>query len=387
MGSLVGGVLGTLGGIVSGNKAAGAAREQAAALREAGNQAFESSRFRPVGITTRFGSSNFTVDPKTGALTGAGYTASPEIAAIQDRLMSQLGGAGFDISNQTLGRSSRLFGLGEQLLPTTTETSASPEAMAYATQLRGLSGQVMPTSYDPTAAAQKYVEQQQGLLQPGREKALSGIRQNLFNTGRAGLAVAQGGNLAASNPEMQAYYNAMAQQDAQLAAQGTQMGRQQLAEDIRLGTGLSADALSAQQRAEAIARQNMLGNIEAGTGLFGRGVDLATAGYRPMATQFDFLKSLESSAQQPLTLGMDLGNTASSANRAAAQLRLNPQVQASDAQRAASSWSPWGAALSGLGSTLGGMSGGSSLFGSSGTTFSGNSPAVFDYAYGGGGWY
>jgi hypothetical protein len=37
--------------------------------------AAEAAKFRPVGITTRFGSSNFQMSPE-GYLTGAGYTVS-----------------------------------------------------------------------------------------------------------------------------------------------------------------------------------------------------------------------------------------------------------------------------------------------------------------------
>ena len=102
MGSLVGGVVGTIGGILGGNSAAKAARAQAESLRQAGQQAFEASRFRPVGITTRFGSSQFEVDPTTGALTSAGYTAAPEVAALQDRLFSQMGQQGINTTEQAM---------------------------------------------------------------------------------------------------------------------------------------------------------------------------------------------------------------------------------------------------------------------------------------------
>ena len=96
------GLLGTIGGILGGNKAAKAAAAQAAELRAAGQAAFESSRFRPVGVTTAFGTSNFTVDPTTGALTGAGYQLTPEMQAIQGGLLSLAGGMGMDLTGQGL---------------------------------------------------------------------------------------------------------------------------------------------------------------------------------------------------------------------------------------------------------------------------------------------
>ena len=309
MGSLVGGVVGTIGGILGGNSAAKAARAQAESLRQAGQQAFEASRFRPVGITTRFGSSQFEVDPTTGALTSAGYTAAPEVAALQDRLFSQMGQQGINTAEQAMAAQQGLFNLGQQYL------AESPEA-----------------------AAQSWMQRQQAALAPARERALNQVRQGLFSKGRSGLAIGQGEGMQAANPEMAAYYNALAQQDLNLAAQAQEQGQQQ---------------------------------ARFGAGLLGTGLDLATAGYRPLATQFDIAKALEAAAQQPLTLGQTLGQTASQINSNAAQLRLNPQTQAAGVQAKADAWNPWAAAFQGLGNTFGSMSmptgGSGTLFGMGGS--------------------
>lgn len=294
------GLLGTLGGILGGNSAAKAARQQAEALRQAGQQAFDVSRFRPVGMTTRFGTSNFTVDPTTGALTNASYSISPELAAIQDRLLSQAGTQGLSGAEQALAAQQGLFDLGQQYI-----------------------------AQSPEAAAQDWLAKQQAALAPSREQAYNQMQQGLFNKGRSGLAISQGGNMGAANPEAQAYYNALAQQDLNLAAQAQEQGR---------------------------------AATKFGAGLFGVGSDIATAGYNPLKTQFGLAQGLEQAAQQPLSLGMDLGSTASGINARAAQLRLNPQISASEAQRAASSWNPWAAALGGLDKSFSI----SSLFGSSG---------------------
>jgi hypothetical protein len=280
------GLLGTIGGILGGNKAAKAAAAQAAELRAAGQAAFESSRFRPVGVTTAFGTSNFTVDPTTGALTGAGYQLTPEMQAIQGGLLSQAGGVGMDLTGQGLQGAQSLFNLGQQYL------AESPEQ-----------------------AAQNYMAQQQALLQPGRDRAAAGLNQNLFNTGRGGVAVAQGGGMGAANPELQALLNAQSAQDLQLAAQAQQAGMDQ---------------------------------TKFGAGLFGLGAQAATAGYSPLQTALTGAASLDKLGQQALTMGTGLGETASGINAKAAQLRLNPQISAAEAQRAASSWSPWAAALGGL---------------------------------------
>jgi hypothetical protein len=280
------GLLGVIGGVIGGNKAAKAAGAQAAELRAAGNTAFESSRFRPVGVTTAFGTSNYTVDPTTGALTGAGYSLTPEMQAIQGGLLSQAGGMGMDFTGQGLQGAQSLFNLGQQYL-----------------------------AESPQQAAQNYMAQQQALLQPSRDQAQAGLTQNLFNTGRGGVAVAQGGGMGAANPEQQALLNAQAMQDLQLASQAQQQGMRQ---------------------------------AEFGAGLFGAGAQAATAGYSPLQTALTGAASLDKLGQQSLGLGMDLGNTASAANARASQLRLGTAAPAAQAQFASSSWSPWASALGGL---------------------------------------
>lgn len=280
------GLLGTIGGIVGGNKAKKAAEEQARALTAAGQAAFESSRFRPVGVTTAFGSSNFTTDPTTGALTQAGYQLTPEMLAMQQGLIGQAGGAGMELAGQGLQGAQSLFGLGQQYL-----------------------------AQSPQEAAQQWMQSQQDLLQPGRQQAQAGLTQNLFNTGRGGVAVSQGGMMGAANPELQALMNAQSMQDLQLASQAQQQGRSQ---------------------------------TEFGAGLFGLGGQAATAGYSPMRAALSGASGIEDLGQQSLKLGMSLGETASAANQRAAQLRLSTAAPAAQAQYSASSWSPWASALGGL---------------------------------------
>ena len=298
--ALIAGGMQVLGGLLGGRSARRAAEAQAEALRQAGNQAFESSRFRPVGITSRFGSSQFQVDPTTAALLGAGYEASPEVAAMQDRLFAQMGEQGLGAAEQSLAAQQGLFNLGQQYL------AESPEA-----------------------AAQSWMQRQQAALAPARERALNQVQQSLFNRGRSGLAVGQGAGMQAANPEMAAYYNALAQQDLNLAAQAQEQGQAQ---------------------------------TRFGAGLFGLGTDIATAGYRPFATQFELTRGLETAAQQPLTLGSSLGSTASQINANAAQMRLSPQTAATNAQASADRFNPFATALTAAGSAVGGMNFGS-LFG------------------------
>lgn len=276
-----------LGGLVSSNANRQAAKASANAQIEAARIAAEEARFRPVGVTTRFGTSNFTFD-ENGRLTGAGYNLDPALAAIRDRMLSQAGGQGMGLADQGLGAAENLFGLGQQYL-----------------------------AQSPQEAAQQWMQSQQAVLQPGREAALARTRQGLFNTGRGGLGISQGGDLAATNPEMAAYYNAIAQQDAQLAAQAQEQGRAQ---------------------------------TQFGAGLFGLGAQAAQAGYSPFQTQLGLAGNIEGMGQSALDIGSTLGGRASQAGAQSGQSLLAGGLGAARTMQAANQTSGLGAAISGLGS-------------------------------------
>ena len=285
--ALIGGGLSLLGGLLGSNAQRSAARTSANAQTEAARIAAEEARFRPVGVTTRFGTSNFTFD-ENGRLAGAGYTLDPALAAIRDRMLSQAGGQGMGLADQGLGAAQNLSGLGQQYL-----------------------------AQSPQEAAQQWMQSQQAVLQPAREAALARTRQGLFNTGRGGLGISQGGDLAATNPEMAAYYNAIAQQDAQLAAQAQEQGRAQ---------------------------------TQFGAGLFGLGAQAAQAGYSPFQTQLGLAGNIEGMGQSALDIGSTLGGRASQAGAQSGQSLLAGGLGAARTMQAANQTSPFGAAISGLGS-------------------------------------
>ena len=94
MGRLVGGVTDALGLTdIEGTRRRG--EEAAAQQREAALRGAQISAFRPVGMTSRFGTSRFDITDVGGVprVTGAGYTLSPELAAIQDQLFGLVPGA------------------------------------------------------------------------------------------------------------------------------------------------------------------------------------------------------------------------------------------------------------------------------------------------------
>ena len=154
-----------LGGLLGGNSAKRAAQTQADAQTRAAQLAAEEARFRPVGITTRFGQSQFQTG-EDGRVTGAGYTLDPQLAAMQDRFLGLAGGGltQAEAAQQQfapLGQAAQgLFGLGQQYL-----------------------------AQSPQEAAQQYMAGQQNLLAPSRERQFAQLQNQLFQTGRGGLSV------------------------------------------------------------------------------------------------------------------------------------------------------------------------------------------------------
>jgi hypothetical protein len=308
-----------------------AARQQ----REAAENASYAAAFRPVGMTTRFGSASFTreIDPKTGMpyVAAAQYTPATELSALQNRLFNQFG-AGLTGAEQ----------MAAQYQP----------VGAGAQQIMNLGQQYLAQS--PEAAAQDYLNQQRGLLAGGREQQLSNIRNNLFQRGRTGLATgATSTGMQATNPEMAAYYNAMAQQDAALAAQATQAGQQR----TQFGAGL----------------------LGTGAGLLGTQVAGTVGAYAPLQTQLGVAGQVEQMAMQPYNLGLQLGTASLPGQTAGAQIynqgfqnAANTQYQGAQAANAANSQF-----LSSLiGAAAGGMSGGTG-----GGIFSSSSPVTSAWGF------
>lgn len=348
MGAAIGGGLGLLGGILGGNSARKAAAAKAAALKAAGEAAAKEVRFRPVGTTSAFGTTNYQYDPTTGQLVSGGYELSPELASIQGGLLGQAGGTGLQTVTQAQQAQQGLFGLGQQFLPTSTQYTTDPNATAYATQLQGLSQQVLPQNYDTTEAAQKYMQQQQALLAPGREQAWANLNQSNYNRGTTGLQVAQGGNLQAANPYASALANTQAMQDLQLAANAQQQARSNLAQDINLGTQLGGTALNTAQSADTLAYQRMLNNINTGAGLFGTGLNIATSGYNPLKSALGGALSVEQMGQIPFQTAMDLSGRQQAANQQAANYMFQGAGGAATAMQPANAYNPMATALTGL---------------------------------------
>jgi hypothetical protein len=280
------------------------AAQRAQAMIDAETAAAKTAaQFRPIGMTTRFGTSQFQVDPTTGQLTSAGYTLSPEAKAAQDRFVA-LAGQGITQAEQAQ----------QQFAPLQTGAQS----------LFSLGNQYLAQS--PQEVAQNYLNQQMALLQPGRELELANLQNRLQQQGRGGLSVAQGGTLGATTPELQALYNARAQQEAQLAAQAQQAGQQQVA----FGAGLLGTGAQT------------MGNYYAGQ----------QAAYAPYTTALGQIQALETAAQQPLTMGAALGQQAAQAGANMGRLGLSgAEFSTRLATGQAATTNPYATLLSGLGSS------------------------------------
>ena len=306
-GLTVGGALGAgasiLGGILSGQANSDAAQTSANAQLEAARIAAEAAKFRPVGVSTRFGDAQWVRDAQ-GNVTSVNYGLKPDIKAQQDSLIA---GA-------------------NQMLPQYQGSLAATQPMSDASQrMMSLGNQYLAT--DPQAQAAKYLSEQQALLAPYRERERLALENRLLSQGRLGLAT--GGTstgLQAANPEMEALRNAQMMQDLGLAAQATQGGMDYAKFGSAL-VGSGGDML-----------KNMYGT--------------QAASLQPWQAGMQGAQYLEGLGQQPVTMGADLSKVTS--NAAAGNLLAQGMLGAAQTRQAAA-YSPFGTALMAGGNALRGM--------------------------------
>jgi hypothetical protein len=200
----------------------------------------------------------------------------------------------------------------------------------------------------PEAAAQQYMASQQALLAPSRDMESARLANQLQQTGRTGVSVAQGGSLGMANPEQQALANARAIQDLNLAAQAQQQGRAQTT--------------------------------------FGQG--LLTSAYDPFNMGLKTSQDLEALGQQSFTQSVSLADKFQGANAQGGQRQYEAQEAAADAMLRANQVSPFADIMTALGKTptatsalgaaagglLGGLFGGNSMAGQQPTGNNGTGP-------------
>ena len=312
-----------IGGMMAADSARDAAQTSANAQLETSRMAAEQAKFTPFGIAgSLFAQPKYSVDAEGRPTVDLGI--NPEFRAYQNRLMG-LAGGGLTQAEQAgqqyaplSGAATGLFNLGQKYLAQT-----------------------------PEEVAQQYMIKQQDLLAPTRERQLAELRNRGFQTGREGLSVGGTGlrpggglGLSATNPEMEAYYNALAQQDAQLAAGAQEAGQRQVA---------------------------------FGTGLFGQGANLLNqyqtgqvGALSPFQAYLAATQGIESLGQSPLDIGAQLGGRAATAGAQAGQSLLIGGTNAARTMQPANALNPFARTISNLGENREFTSGLGKLFGGGG---------------------
>ena len=294
-----------VGGMMAADSARDAAQTSANAQLEASRRAAEQAKFTPFGIAgSLFAQPKYSVDAEGRPTVDLGI--NPEFRAYQNRLMG-LAGGGLTQAEQAgqqyaplSGAATGLFNLGERYLAET-----------------------------PEQVAQKYMTSQYDLLDPSRQRQLANIRNQNFQTGRGGLSVGSTGlrpsgaeGLVGTNPELEAYYNALAQQDAQLAANAQEAGQRQVA---------------------------------FGTGLFGQGANLLNqyqtgqvGALSPFQAYLAATQGIESLGQAPLDIGAQLGGRAATAGAQAGQSLLYGGTNAARTMQPANALNPFARTIGNL---------------------------------------
>lgn len=185
--------------LLGGMMANDAAEASANAQLESSRIAAEAAKFKPYSITSGFGKSFFDTNAGT-----AGYDIDPRLAAFRDQLYGQ--------AEKTMAE------LG---------------------------------STNPQLEAQKYVDQQMGLLAPTRQAEDMALRQKMLGGGRIGLGLSSGyvGGEGSGliNPDQYGLNLARERANAEIGAAGTQYGQNIYDKLISRGTGLFTSGAGIEQ--------------------------------------------------------------------------------------------------------------------------------------------
>lgn len=293
-----------VGSLVQGQATKSAANTAANATMEAARLAAESSRFRPVGVTGSFaGQPRYTYDAQ-GNVTNVDLGISPELQAYRQ----QLGG----LTSQQLQQG---LMAPQQYAP----------LQSVAGGLFDLSSRYLAQT--PEESAQKYIMSQQNLLAPSRERQLAELRNRVFQTGREGFSTGGTGlrpggglGLSASNPEMEAYYNSIAGQDAQIAANAEQEARNRILFGQNIATG--------------------------GAGLLGGYYSGQVGALAPFQSSLGLQGSIENLGMTPLQVGAELGGRTATAGATAGRYLLGGGLTAAETMQKANALNPYATALS-----------------------------------------
>ena len=226
-------------GLFGQSKASSAAEGSADVMLEAAKLAAESSKFKPYGVTTGFGTSWF--NPYTQQ---AGYQLDPALAAYRD---SNLVGAAM------------------------------------------VADQLGATGLDPTQASQKYYNEMQNLMQPQRAQDRAALQQDLFGSGRLGMRLAGEGAGAGAGggmfqPDVLGYNKAQELANQQMAMQSRQQALNEMDSAIArsqglfsYGTGIEQLGMTPMEIGASLGGQTMQGGAQAASNLMSGATNAANA--------------------------------------------------------------------------------------------------------------
>tara|TARA_R110002153_G_scaffold51805_8_gene145483 strand:- start:490 stop:1620 length:1131 start_codon:yes stop_codon:yes gene_type:complete len=247
----IGGIVGTLaGGMLSSNAAGKASDAQSAsdAARLAEEKRVREQLRVDTGMERTIADQAFS-DYESGLIT---------LAEAQQRSANSVGNVQTGIAQSQLADTAKMTNManfqpysiktatGGTFFDKNTGTAGfnlSPEMKAYQDSLYGTAqtaaGGLTAT---PEAAAQAYMTQQQGLLQPQREADDIALRNQQLSQGRIGMGIsseaAGAGAGGMVNQQQFQRDRARAQADAQIAAEATQAGQLQQANQLKYTQGL-----------------------------------------------------------------------------------------------------------------------------------------------------
>jgi hypothetical protein len=249
--------------LLGGMMASDAAGKSADAQLESARIAAEAAKFKPYSITSGFGKSFFDTEKGT-----AGYEIDPRLAAFRDQLYGQ--------AEKTMAE------LG---------------------------------STNPQLEAQKYVDQQMGLLAPTRQAEDMALRQKMLGGGRIGLGLSSGyvggEGLGLINPDQYGLNLARERANAEIGAAGTQYGQNIYDKLISRGTGLFTSGAGIEQL---------------GMTPLTMGADIGKTGVAAGNTQAQaLLTGGMGAANANLAGGLSQANMLQSAGRTAGGMLYNPQ--------------------------------------------------------------
>lgn len=183
----------------SGYQGRKAAEEAARAQNQLGEKLASYQEFKPYSVTSGFGTGYY--DTKKGT---AGYEIDPMLAVYRDRLYSMGAGA------------------------------------------------IDQAAVDPNVAAQRFMEQQQGLLAPTRQAEDIALRQQQLGRGRIGLGLstqAMGAGNAGGyvNPEQYQQALARSRADAEMATKAYDYGQSEVDRLLGRGTGLFTQGFGVEE--------------------------------------------------------------------------------------------------------------------------------------------